>query len=127
MKLGIADDGECAGHKQAAQITVSLFADTAEPVPAPARVLSGYQPDPGREVATRSEGFGVRDAGDQRGGEQRTDARNAIEALARLIGTVPCHDQSIKIQDLLFEAEQLAAQCGKACPHHIGLCRSDRR
>jgi hypothetical protein len=23
-------------------------------------------------------------------------------------------------QDLLFETEQLAAQCGKACPHHIG-------
>jgi len=68
MKLGIADDGECAGHKQAAQITVSLFADTAEPVPAPARVLSGYQPDPGREVATRSEGFRIGDARDKGSG-----------------------------------------------------------
>src|SRR5580658_10850920 len=37
MELGIADDGECAGHKQAAQIAVPLFADTAEPGPTSAR------------------------------------------------------------------------------------------
>ena len=32
VDLGIADDGERAGHEQAAQIAVTLFADTAEPV-----------------------------------------------------------------------------------------------
>ena len=32
MDLGIADDGECAGHEQAAQIAITLFADAAEPV-----------------------------------------------------------------------------------------------
>ena len=48
---GIANDGERAGHEQAAQIAVALFADAAEPVLAPARVLLRYQPDPGREVA----------------------------------------------------------------------------
>ena len=52
VDLGIADDGECAGHEQAAQIAIPLFADTAEPVLAPARVLLGNQPNPGREVAT---------------------------------------------------------------------------
>src|SRR5271163_401634 len=52
MELGIADHGKCAGHEQAAQIAVPLLADTAEPYPTPARVLFGYQPDPGREVAT---------------------------------------------------------------------------
>ena len=36
---GIANDGERAGHEQAAQIAVALFADAAEPVLAPARVL----------------------------------------------------------------------------------------
>ena len=51
VDLGVADDGECTGHEQAAQIAVPLFADTAEPGPPPARVLFGYQPDPGREVA----------------------------------------------------------------------------
>ena len=33
---GIANDGERAGHEQAAQIAVALFADTAEPVFTPA-------------------------------------------------------------------------------------------
>jgi hypothetical protein len=47
VDLGIANDGECAGHEQAAQIAIPLFADTAEPIPTPARVLFGNQPDPG--------------------------------------------------------------------------------
>src|SRR5450759_65561 len=51
VDLGIADDAERAGHEQAAQIAVTLLADTAEPVLAPARVLLRHEPDPGREVA----------------------------------------------------------------------------
>ena len=30
VDLGVADDGECTGHKQAAQIAITLLADTAE-------------------------------------------------------------------------------------------------
>jgi hypothetical protein len=52
MDLGIADDGQCASHKQEAQIAVTSFADTAEPVLAATRVLFWNDPDPGREVAT---------------------------------------------------------------------------
>src|ERR1035441_436121 len=51
VDLGIADDGERTGHEQAAQIAVTLFADTAEPVLTPARMLFRHQPNPGREVA----------------------------------------------------------------------------
>src|SRR5450756_379826 len=51
MDLGIADDGERTGDEQAAQIAVTLLADTAEPVLAPARMLFRHEPDPGREVA----------------------------------------------------------------------------
>jgi hypothetical protein len=36
MDLGVADDSERSGHEQAAQIAVTLFADTAEPLLAPA-------------------------------------------------------------------------------------------
>ena len=50
VDLGIADDGERTGHEQAAQIAVTLFADTAEPVLTPARMLLRHQPNPGREV-----------------------------------------------------------------------------
>src|SRR5207248_6554849 len=63
--------------------------------------------------------FGSPTLRDERGGEQRTDTWNAIKAFARLIGTVPSQDHSIKFQDLLFAAEQLAAQRGKACTHNL--------
>src|SRR5664279_986513 len=43
MDLGIADDGERAGDEQAAQIAVTLLADTAEPVLAPARMLLRHE------------------------------------------------------------------------------------
>src|SRR5665213_1201171 len=36
IDLGVADDGKRAGHEQAAQIAITLLADTAEPVLAPA-------------------------------------------------------------------------------------------
>jgi hypothetical protein len=49
VHLGIADDGECTGDEQAAQIAVTLFADAAEPVRAAAGVLPRNEPDPGRE------------------------------------------------------------------------------
>ncbi len=52
VDLGIADDSERPSHEQAAQIAVTLFADAAEPVLAPARVLLRNEPDPGREVAS---------------------------------------------------------------------------
>ncbi len=35
MDLGVADNRECSGHEQAAQIAVPLFADAAEPLLAP--------------------------------------------------------------------------------------------
>src|SRR5262249_30809198 len=34
MEFGIADHRECASHEQAAQIAVTLFVDTAEPLTA---------------------------------------------------------------------------------------------
>ena len=72
-----------ARREQAAQIAIALFADTAELVLAPARVLLRHEPDPGREIPPRSESLRIRDAGDQSGGERRTNARDLIEPPAR--------------------------------------------
>jgi hypothetical protein len=47
MDLGIADHRQRARREQAAQIAITLFADTAELVLAPARVLLRHEPDPG--------------------------------------------------------------------------------
>src|SRR5215471_8357306 len=48
----VANDRERAGGEQAAQIAVTLFADTAKLVFASARVLLRHEPDPGREVSS---------------------------------------------------------------------------
>src|SRR5260370_24690568 len=114
VDLGVADDGECTGHEQAAQIAVPLFADAAEPVLAPTRVLLRNETNPGREVTSRSEGPGVSNTRGQSGRQYRTDPGNVMKALARLVGPVPGHDHPIKLQDLLLEAEQLSAERGKA-------------
>jgi hypothetical protein len=42
MELGIADDGECTGGEQAAQIAIALFADAAELVLAPCPFRKSY-------------------------------------------------------------------------------------
>ena len=52
MDLGVADDRKRAGHEQAAQIAVTLFAYIAESVLASTRVLLRHDTDPGREVAS---------------------------------------------------------------------------
>src|SRR5436305_13637281 len=98
MNLGIADDGKSAGRKQAAQITIALFADAAELVLAATRVLLRHEPDPGREVPCRSEGLRLSDAGNESGGQRRTDTRNLIEPLARLVGSMRSHDPAVELQ-----------------------------
>src|ERR1700716_360142 len=72
-------------------------------------MLLRNEPNPGREVTSRSEGPGVSNTRDQSGRQHRTDPGNVMKALARLVGPVPGHDHPIKLQDLLLEAEQLSA------------------
>src|SRR6516164_3789339 len=81
----IADHGKRARREQAAQIAVALFADAAELVFAPARVLLWNKPNPRREVPPRSECFGIGNARDQSRGQRRTDPGDRIEPLARFI------------------------------------------
>src|SRR5882757_7673175 len=77
-------------------------------------MLLRNEPNPGREVTSRSEGPGVSNTRDQSGCQHRTDPGNVMKALARLVGPVPGHDHPIKLQDLPLEAEQLIAKRGKA-------------
>jgi hypothetical protein len=83
MDLGIADHGERASREQAAQIAIALLADTAKLVLAPARVLLRYEPNPGREVSSRSEGLGISNAGDQSCCQRRPDAGDRVQPFAR--------------------------------------------
>src|SRR4029078_13095796 len=103
MDFGIADHRQRAGGEQAAQIAITLFADTAELVLPPARVLLGHEPDPGREIPPGSESLRISDAGDQSGGQRRTDAGNLVEPLARLVGSVPGDDHKVELHDLRLD------------------------
>src|SRR5229473_6602122 len=76
-------------------------------------MLLRNEPNPGREVTSRPEGPGVSNTRYQSGRQHRTDPGNVMKALARLVGTVPGHDHSIELQNLLLEAEQLIAKRGK--------------
>src|SRR5258707_14288934 len=85
VELRITDHGERAGCEQAAQITIALFADAAELVFAPTRVLLRHQPDPDREITSRSKRLGIGNACDQNSRQRRTNARDRVEPLACLV------------------------------------------
>src|SRR5260370_37981398 len=88
-------------------------------------MLLRNEPNPGREVTSRSEGPGVSNTRDQSGRQYRTDPRNVMKALARLVVPVPGHDHPIKLQDLLLEAEQLSAERGKARAGNVHVHKGD--
>ena len=120
MDLGITDDRQRAGREQAAQIAIALLADTAEPALAAARVLLRYQSDPAREVPSRPESLRIGDAGDQSGGQRRTDAGYLIEPFARLVGSVSGHDLAVKLQDLGSQHPQLNSEGANTSTGHLG-------
>src|SRR5215813_8174778 len=92
--------GSWHSGEQAAQIAIALFADTAELVLAPARVLLWYKADPGRKIPSASEGLWISDTGDQSGGERGTNAGNLIQPFARLVGSVPGNNLTVKVENL---------------------------
>src|SRR5262249_29029424 len=120
MDPGIADHGERASRKQAAQIAVALLADAAKPVLAPAGVLLRHEPDPGREVPPRSEGPGIGNTGDQRCCQRRTDTGDRIQPLARRVRSMPGNDASVELQDLGLQRPQLTAESRNTRTGHLG-------
>src|SRR5512137_1810895 len=103
MFLRIADDGHRAGDEQPAQVSIALLGDAAESVLAASRVLLGHQPDPGGKIASRSERLPVADLGNQRGGDDRADARDLLQPPARLARAMPG-------QDFLLDGPELGAE-----------------
>src|SRR5262249_55958165 len=94
--------------EEGAQIAIGVFADTGELVLASARVLLRHEPDPGREIPTRSKSLRISNAGDQSGGQRGTHAGNLIQSLARLIGSMTGNNLTVEVEDLRFQRPQLA-------------------
>ena len=78
-------DGECTGTEQRSEISVAGFGNVTEPFATAARILLWNKPDPGFEIPPAAEDFRIGDAGDKRGCERRSNARNGVEPLAKLI------------------------------------------
>src|SRR6202162_2817208 len=74
-------------------------------------MLLRHQPNPGREVAPRSEGLWISDGSDHSSGQHRTDAGSFIEPHAYLVGSVPGPDQPVELQYLLLDPSQLSPEC----------------
>src|SRR5262245_44059277 len=97
VDLGITDDSEGASHEQAAQIgspCLLILPSLSRP---PLECCFGTNPIQAEKLRPDRKVFGIANTCHQSGGQQRTDDRNAVEALARLIGAVPSHDHSIKV------------------------------
>src|SRR5207245_3772374 len=77
-------------------------------------------PDPSRKIPPGSESPRITDTGDESGGQRRTDARDLIEPLARLIGSVPGHDQPVELQDLGLQHPQVGAESDETRPRNLG-------
>jgi hypothetical protein len=121
MELCIADHGESTGGEQAAEIAIALLADVAELISAAARILLRDEPDPGREIASRSKRLGGTNARDQSSRQRGADTRDGVKPLARLIRSVPCHDMAIEGQDLGFQRQQLSPKRCDAGPGYLGI------
>src|SRR5215203_3492643 len=110
VPLDMADHGHGADYQHLAQIAVACPRDAAEPLLATARVLLGHKADPCCHVPTALEGGGIGDAGHERPGEQRADARDLHQAATYLGLPRACPDATIVLEDLLLHYSQL---CGE--------------
>jgi len=81
--------------------------------------LLWHQTNPGREIPPRAEGFRIGDAGDKRGGECRSHARDGIEPLAGLVRPVPKHQAPVENADLVSERPGLNAEGREAGAHKV--------
>src|SRR5436190_19801034 len=77
-------------------------------------MLFGNEPNPGREVTSRSESTGVSNPRDQGGRQHRTDPGNVMKALARLVGPVPGHNHPIERLTLQCKARRHSRKPGIA-------------
>ena len=84
LLVSVLQNRTCALNKQLSQITVAALADAEKLLLASGGVFAGNQPDPGCELAALAECSTISDRGDERGGRERSDPRDRIQALAGL-------------------------------------------
>src|SRR5271165_2217171 len=126
------DDGCRAGHQYAAQALIARSRDDTEPNFPGGRMIFWRQPDPGRELPTRSEHFGGGRFHAQHRCADRADAGDSSKAPTAWVGFMPGHKFGLDLLDLCLQLgilrgmdrEQLSSQAGQAL---IGLDAIEQR
>src|SRR3974390_499066 len=75
-------------HKNTPQVAVALLGNRTELLFAPGRILTRYEPNPGGKITTRPEGLRIGDSGGNGARANDADPVDALQSLARLIGTM---------------------------------------
>ena len=86
-------------HKNAPEVAIALLGDRPKLLFAPGRILSRYEPNPGRKITTRAEGSRVGDSADNSARANDANAGDALQPLARLIRTMLCDDPLLDRSD----------------------------
>src|SRR5271169_4422072 len=88
----VSQDRTGSDHENASQIAIAPFRDRPELLFAASRVFARHEPDPGREVTTRSKNLRIRDSRRDRGGPDNTNSGDGLQPLARLVRAMLHHD-----------------------------------
>ena len=104
-----------ADDENAAQVAVALLRDRPELLFPTRRILSWYEPDPGRKVTSGLEDARVRDGRSDGGRTNHSDAGDGFEPLACLTRAMLGVDALLERCDLRVTGDDLGRKHPKAC------------
>jgi hypothetical protein len=113
------DDGGRTDDKEASDITVASLADADQSFLSAAAVRPWCQPEPGRELAARSEKRGVRHSRCDRARRDRTDPRDRRQSTTDVIAAMPRHNTLLDLGDLGSDDPQLINQAVQRYPGQL--------
>jgi len=120
VSLRSQHDRACSMNQDLAQVRVAAFADSIQSHLATGRMLVRQQPQPGRELPPLAEGCAVTDGGNDRGCNQRSDARDLPQSPTRRIARSDPLHLVVHLDDLKLQVLLLAPQHGNQVPHPRG-------
>src|SRR5262249_61386967 len=108
VMFGPPQHSVCPDHKNTPQVAIALLGNRTELLFAPGRILSRYEPNPGRKITTRAEGLRVGDSADNSARANDANAGDALQPLARLIRPMLLGDPLLDLSDHRLNRQKLS-------------------
>src|SRR3954471_19068589 len=102
---------------------VAHFRDASQPGFAAGRVLLWHEAEVSRELSPAGEPPGIRHAGGEARGDQRSDTGDSREIDAGLVSSVRSEDRLVELADFAAEVQQRCDDRGKRCAHRMWQAR----